>query len=108
MKKFALDQLKIKLAYYKMINLKPNFSAIERETGIDRHRVSDLYKGKEVKVTRNKPSQLDYLKDGIREILKDPSVSITAAYFYLTDEDRKERKITCGLSNFIKFFKNTI
>lgn len=26
MKKFALDQLKIKLAYYKMINLKPNFS----------------------------------------------------------------------------------
>ena len=65
--------------------------------------MSKLYKGKEVKVTRNKPSQLDYLRDEIRDLLKDPFVSIAAAYFYFTDEERKEKAVKCTLSNFTKY-----
>lgn len=98
-----IKKTKDRLAQFRVMGIKPNFSKIAEETGLDRHTVSKMYKNKEVKLKRNKPSVLDKYQDEIKALLGDPSVSITAAYFYLTDKARGEKQIQCTLSNFTKY-----
>ncbi len=105
MNSYSIQKTKEKLTFFKMIKVKPNFSQIARDHNVDRHTVSKLYKGKEVKVKRDKPSTPDYLRDEIRDLLKDPAISITAAYFYFKVEERGENAIKCTLSNFLKYVK---
>lgn len=101
--KSKLDIARKRLVQYKLMGIKPVFSRLSKEIGMDRHTLSKMYKGGEVKLTRNKPSVLDLYKEEIREILKDPAVSIAAAYFYLTDEARGDKQIKCTKSNFTKY-----
>ena len=92
-----------KIGFFKIMNIKPNFSKLEKETGINRHTLSDMYYERREIKPRVRRSQLDEYEDEIRELLKDATVSITAAYFYFTDEERGENRINCTLSNFIKY-----
>lgn len=85
--------------------MKPNFSALAKETHINRHTLSDMfYERRELK-PRERKSQLDPYKEEIREMLKDPVISVTAAYFFFTDEERGDKMIKCTLSNFLKYVK---
>lgn len=94
-----------KLAICRELNMKPNFSALAKETHINRHTLSDMfYERRELK-PRERKSQLDPYKEEIREMLKDPVISVTAAYFYFTDEERGDKMIKCTLSNFLKYVK---
>ena len=97
-----------KIGRYKTMNIKPNFSKLQKETGINRHTLSDMYYERRKIKPRIRHSQLDKYQIEIRELLKDAAISITAAYFYFTDEERGENKINCTLSNFIKYVENTI
>ena len=92
-----------KIGLFKIMNIKPNFSKLEKETGINRHTLSDMYYERREIKARIRRSQLVKYKDEIRELLKDATVSITAAYFYFTDEERGVNKINCTFSNFIKY-----
>ena len=85
------------------MKIKPNFSKLEKETGINRHTLSDMYYQRREIKPRVRSSELDKYKDEIRELLKDATVSITAAYFYFTDEERGENKINCTMSNLVKY-----
>lgn len=94
-----------KLAICRELNMKPNFSALAKETHINRHTLSDMfYERRELK-PRERKSQLDPYKEEIREMLKDPVISVTAAYFFFTDEERGDKMIKCTLSNFLKYVK---
>lgn len=94
-----------KIAICREVNMKPNFSALAKETNINRHTLSDMYYERRELKPRERKSQLDPFKEEIRDILKDPVVSVTAAYFYLTDEERGDKAINCTLSNFLKYVK---
>lgn len=94
-----------RIAYYKLMNMKPNFSKLAKETGVNRHTLSDMYYERREFNPRERKSELDPIREEIRDILKDSAQNITSAYFYFTDEERKEKKITCSLSNFIKYVK---
>ena len=94
-----------RIAYYKLTNMKPNFPKLAKETGINRHTLSDMYYERREFNPRERKSELDPIREEIRDILKDSAQNITSAYFYFTDEERKEKKITCSLSNFIKYVK---
>lgn len=91
------------LGIYKHMNIKPNFSKLAKQVGVNRHTLSDIYYERREFKPRNRKSQLDKHKDEIASLLKDPVVSISAAYFYLTDEERGEKAIKCTLSNFTKY-----
>ena len=100
-KDYALAMRKI--AICKEINVKPNFTALSRETNINRHTLSDMYHEKRDFKPRQRKSQLDDLKEEIRDVLKDPAIGVASAFFYFTDEQRGEKQITCTYSNFLKF-----
>lgn len=61
-----IKKTKDRLAQFRVMGIKPNFSKIAEETGLDRHTVSKMYKNKEVKLKRNKPSVLDKYQDEIK------------------------------------------
>ena len=92
-----------RIAYYKIMKVKPNFSKLAKETGVNRHTLSDMYYERREFNPRERKSQLDQYREEIRDILKDSAQNITSAYFYFTDDERGEHKITCTLSNFIKY-----
>ena len=94
-----------KLAICREYNMKPNFSALAKETNINRHTLSDMYYERREFKPRERKSQLDPYKEEIRGILKDPVISVTAAYFYFTDEERRDKVVKCTLSNFLKYVK---
>lgn len=94
-----------KLAICREYNMKPNFSALAKETNINRHTLSDMYYERREFKPRERKSQLDPYKEEIRGILKDPVISVTAAYFYFTDEERRDKVVKYTLSNFLKYVK---
>lgn len=88
---------------YKLMGIKPNFSALSREVGVDRHTLKKMYEGKEKKARKPRLSILDDHLEDIADLLKDPAISITAAYYYLSDSEERPKPIVCTLSNFVKF-----
>ena len=88
---------------YKLMGIKPNFSALSREVGLDRHTLKKMYEGKEKKARKARLSVLDNHVEDIANLLKDPAISITAAYYYLSDAEERSNPIVCTLSNFVKY-----
>ena len=92
-----------RLKVYKLMGIKPNFSVLSRELGLDRHTIKKMYEEREKKARKQRESVLDKHKNAIADLLKDPAISITAAYNYLTDCEECSNPISCTMSNFYKF-----
>lgn len=80
----------------KTMGMSPNFSELARTFGKDRHTIKKMYDGKEVKIKKKKPSELDPYKDEIVEILSHPGVKVKAAFWYF----KNEKNIKCSYDNF--------
>lgn len=80
----------------KTMGMSPNFSELARTFGKDRHTIKKMYDGKEVKIKKKKPSELDPYKDEIIEILSHPGVKVKAAFWYF----KNEKNIKCSYDNF--------
>ncbi len=80
----------------KTMKMMPNFSELARTFGKDRHTIKKMYDGKEAKIKKKKPSELDPYKDEIVEILSHPGVKVKAAYWYF----KNEKNIKCSYDNF--------
>lgn len=87
----------------KGMNIKPNYSELAREYGIDRRTVKKYCEGYEGKSkTRNKPSKLDKYYEEIKTKLSIKGITVKAVYEYLID-----KKYNVGsYSNFIKYVKS--
>lgn len=96
--KNILGQLNI----FKIMSLKPNFSALSREYGIDRRTIKKYYEGYEgIPKTRVKSSKLDKYYDEIKTKLSIKGVTVKGVYEYLID-----KKYDVGTySNFNKYIK---
>lgn len=80
----------------KTMKMMPNFSELARTFGKDRHTIKKMYDGKEAKIKKKKPSELDPYKDEIVEILSHPGVKVKAAFWYF----KNEKNIKCSYDNF--------
>lgn len=104
--KIKIDSL-IKLPILKEImeasNIKPNFSKIARELGVDRRTVKKHYNGFEKTTKRDKPSKIDKYKEIIEELLSENSIqrfySRSVLHKYLVDNYGLE----ISESNFRKY-----
>lgn len=93
------------LTMFKVMKISPNFSELARTYGKDRHTIKKMYEGKEGKIRKKKPSELDQYLDEIIEVLSHPGTKIKAAYWYF----RNEKQIKCSYDNFKTFVrKNNI
>lgn len=89
------------LTMFKTMGMKPNFSELARTFGKDRHTIKKMYDGKENKVRKKKPSELDpYVKD-IITVLSHTGTSIKSAHWYF----KNEKHIKCTYDNFKTFVK---
>ena len=97
------QKLVAQLQRSKAMGLKPNFSQLAREYGIDRRTIKKYYDGYEGKPrTRERMSRLDKYRPLIREKMAIRGISIRAVYEYLHDIDS-----TIGTySNFAKYVKS--
>ena len=87
----------------KTMNLKPNFSELAREYGIDRRTIKKYYEGYEGKSkNRNKPSKLDKYLEEIKFKLSIKGITAKAVYEYLLDQNYD----IGSYSNFIKYIKS--
>lgn len=82
----------------KNMQIKPNYSALSRKYGMDRHTVKAMYDRLDSPPPERKakPSCLDAVREEAASLLSDPAVSVMAAYWYL----RNEGKASCSYSNF--------
>ena len=95
--------LRAQLNIIKLMDLKPNFSDLARQYGLDRRTVKKYYEGYEGKPkTRNKTSKLDKYKDEIIEKLQIKGIKVKAIYEYFLDKGYD----VGGYSNFNKYIKN--
>jgi len=76
------------LAYFKMMNIKPNFSDLSRRYHMDRHTIAKYFKngGKIIKKRKNQKSVYDDFQDEIIELFSKPGVTKTAVFYYLCDK----------------------
>lgn len=76
------------LMILKTMNIKPNFSALQRKYDIDRHTIKKYYLNNGIKYKERKPkmSKYDQYEKEILEIMQQPEVSIRALYQYLVDK----------------------
>ena len=89
------------LTMFKAMGILPNFSELARTFGKDRHTIKNMYDGKENKVRKKKPSELDPYVDEIIKILYHPGTTIKAACWYF----KNEKNIKCSYDNFKVFVK---
>lgn len=84
------------------MNIKPNFSDLARQYGLDRRTVKKYYNGYKGKAkTRNKPSKLDKYRSEIVIKLSIKGVTVKRVYEYFKDKG-------CDIgtySNFNKYIK---
>ena len=90
------------LNIYKGMNMKPNFSALQRKYGIDRHTIKKYYVNDGIKHKERKPkmSKYDKYEKEILEIMQEPEVSIMALYQYLIDKYKDVEFTYSGLKSF--------
>ena len=83
------ETLKTQLKILKLSDLKPNFSELARQYGLDRRTVKKYYDGYDGKPAhRNKPSKLDRHYELIRQKLSVRGVNVRAVYeFFLSEVD---------------------
>lgn len=91
------------LAYFKLMNIKPNFSELSRQLGIDRHTLKKHYDAGGVKPRKKREyvSELDQYKNIIEEKLKVKGITYKGIYLFLKDTKR----IKSSYSNFEKYIK---
>lgn len=81
------DKLKTQLKIMMLSNIKPNFSELARQYGIDRHTVKKYYDGYEGKHKhRSNPSKLDKYLDTIKQKLSIRCTNIKPGYEYIISE----------------------
>lgn len=87
---------------YKGMNMKPNFSALQRKYGIDRHTIKKYYvnDGIENKERKQKVSKYDKYEKDILEIMQEPEITIRALYQYLVDKYGEHEFTYSGLKAF--------
>lgn len=86
----------------KAMDLKPNFSQLSREYGIDRRTVKKYYEGYEGRPkTKNKPSKLDKYFDEIKAKLAIKGTTVKAVYEYFVSKGYD----MSTYSNFNKYIK---
>ena len=74
------------LTMFKTMEMRPNFSELSRTFEKDRHTIKNMYDGKENKVRKKKPSELDPYIDEIIEVLSHPGTKIKTVYQYFENE----------------------
>ena len=76
------------LRILKEMKIKPNFSELERQFGVDRHTIKKYYDndGKIIKERTKRVSKYAINKDEIIEVLENPAVTIQALYQYLVEK----------------------
>ena len=96
--KNLLGELKI----YKELNMKPNYSALQRKYGIDRHTIKKHYINDGIKHKERKPKMSKYEKyeKEILEIMQEPEVTIMALYQYLNEKYGELEFTYSGLKAF--------
>ena len=87
------------LTMFKTMGMIPNFSELARTFKKDRHTIKNMFDGKEAKVRKKKPSELDPYVDEIIEVLSHPGTRIKSAYWYF----KNEKNIKCTYDNFKTF-----
>ncbi len=94
-----MRNLKGALTCLKTVNIKPNYSALGREYGVDRRTAKKMYHGVPNK-SRKKTSMLDKYQELIKAKLSIPGVTRKAVYEYIKSEVDKE---IGTYSNFKKY-----
>lgn len=91
------------LAHFKLMNIKPNFSELARQLGIDRHTLKKHFDAGEIKPRKRRQyiSELDYYKDIIEEKLEIKGITYKGIYLFL--KETKNSKYS--YSNFEKYIK---
>lgn len=87
-KRNLLGELRI----MKDLNIKPNFSALQREYGIDRHTIKKYYEndGIPLRKVRNSYSKWNHYLDEIQELLRIPHVSYKSIWLFLSHKYGEE------------------
>ena len=81
------EALKIQLKILKLSDIKPNFSELARQYGLDRRTVKKYYDGYEGKPKHhNKPSRLDEHYELIKTKLSLRGANVRAVYEFIVDE----------------------
>ena len=70
------------LRIYKEMNMKPNYSALQRKYEIDRHTIKKYFINDGIKYKERKPkvSKYDKYEKEILEIMQEPEVTIRSLY----------------------------
>lgn len=86
------------LAHFKLMNIKPNFSELAGQLGIDRHTLKNILMQEELNQEKEDVyiSELDYYKDIIEEKLE-----IKGIYLFL----KETKNLKYSYSNFEKYMK---
>ena len=80
------------LLIFRNMNIKPNFSELERVYGVNRHTISKYWKQGGKKVTiRQRHSYLDEFLEEITSIVEKPGVTRKAAHEYMCDKYGRDR-----------------
>ncbi|MDQ0361871.1 IS21 family transposase [Breznakia pachnodae] len=76
------------LLIYMNMNIKPNFSALQRKYGVNRHTISKYWKqgGRQTVQRKKKKSRLDPYQEEIIKLLQKPGVNNRGAYEYMIDK----------------------
>lgn len=97
------DKLKTQLKIMMLSNIKPNFSELSRQYGIDRRTVKKYYDGYEGKQKhRSKPSKLDKHLDTIKQKLSIKGTNIRAVYEYIISEIDSNIGTYSNFSKYVK------
>lgn len=100
-----METLVTALRSLKMMEIKPNYSSLSREFGMDRHTIKRMYERMDAPPRGRRPrkSQLEPLRGEIAAILGKGRVTVRAAYWRL----RGEGKVRCTYSNFKSFVRSS-
>ena len=91
------------LAYFKHMNIKPNFSELARQLGVDRHTLKKHFDAGGVKPRKKREyfSELDEYKNIIEEKLEIKGITYKGIYLFL----KGTKNLKCSYSNFEKYMK---
>lgn len=98
-----IETLKIQLRLLKMSGIKPNFSELGREYGLDRRTVKKYYDGYEGKPGHhNKSSRLDQYRSTIETKMSLKGATVMGVYEFMLDKDPN----IGTYSNFVKYTRS--
>ena len=91
------------LLIMKTYSIKPNFSALSREYGLDRHTIKKYYEEGGIKRKKMERERFfDKYRDEIIELLSKPHVSVKGAYEYLVHKYGEE--VITGTYNNLRHY----